>query len=296
MKKLPSTDRVKKETQEKEWGPREFKTHDSHREGSIMLISSKKFSTIQKENTIKHAAEAMSKEKTRRVFVAGPNKELAGIVTATDLVDFLGGGTRFNIIKEKHRGNLLSAINEPVREIMNESVITIQKKDSIDDARRVLIDNRIGYLPVLDGDKIIGVVSERDFVSLISKGLTEQKVGEYMSRDLILGTTGMKIEDISKVMVRNGFRRLPIVSEDKLVGIVTTRDIVSAFADRFSPDFLEIRIDRIMKKPVTTSPETTLSDAAKIMVDNGIGGLPVISDNKVVGIITERDILESNMA
>ena len=258
-----------------------------------MLISSKKFSTIRKENTIKHAADIMSSEKTRRIFVTEPNKTLDGILTATDIVDFLGGGTRFNIIKEKHAGNLLSAMNEPVRKIMNEAVVTIQKKDSIEEAQRILIDKKVGYLPVLDKKKVVGVVSERDFVSLIAKELTDQKVKDYMRRDIILGTSGMRVKDVAKVMVRNGFRRIPIVREKKLIGVVTTRDLVSAFAYRSSPDFLEVRINKIMKKPIIISPEANLSNAAETMIANDIGGLPVVKNEKIVGIITERDILES---
>lgn len=289
---LPTSRKVEAETQRGKWGPREFKTHKSHEEGSVMLVCSKTFPTIQKENTIKHAADSMSENESRRLFVTEPDDTLLGLVSATDIVDFLGGGDKFNLIEKKYGERILPAINEHVRKIMEEDVVTLSHKAVIDDALEKMHEEDVGYLPLLKENKVQGVISERNFVKLVSKQLSDSEVSDFMSEDVILGTSGMKIRDIAKVIVRNGFRRIPIVREKELIGIITTRDIVTEFAEDFSSDILDKRIDKIMREPVTASPDDLATDVAEMIVSKDIGGFPVVKDGNVVGIITEKDILD----
>ncbi|MFO7872094.1 MAG: CBS domain-containing protein [Candidatus Undinarchaeales archaeon] len=290
---LPTSKKVKSETRTQKWGPRDFKTRDSNKAGSIMYICSNEFPTIQKEDTIKHAADKMSAGKSRRLFVTEPDNTFLGIISATDIADFLGGGEKYNLIKENHNGNIAKAINEHVRKIMEEGAITLDYNDSIDSCLKKMHEKNVGYVPILKEKKIIGVVTERNLVNLISKQVSDLEVKDLMSKNVILGTSGMKIRDVAKVIVRNGFRRIPIIKEDEVVGIITTRDIVSAFAENFSTDILDMHIDNIMKKPITTKPNELAINAADKITSKGIGGLPVVKDNKVVGIITERDLMQT---
>ena len=94
-------------------------------------------------------------------------------------------------------------------------------------------------------------------------------------------------------MVRHSFRRLPILKERKLTGFITSKDIVFEFARNFSQKFLDHRASTIMKKPISISSTASLSDAAKIMSDNNVSGIPVVSGDKVVGIITAKDLIRS---
>jgi len=94
----------------------------------------------------------------------------------------------------------------------------------------------IGALPVVDADhKMVGIVSERDFVILLSGVLTDEVVEDYMTKNVIATTPGTRIEGASKIMVRNKLRRIPVVGEerktshpekDKIMGIVTATDIL----------------------------------------------------------------------
>ena len=114
-----------------------------------------------------------------------------------------------------------------------------------------------------------------------------------MSRDVIFGSAGMQLSDLSKEMLRNHFRRIPILSERELVGIVTSRDVVAHVSQNFSADVLEHRLDKIMHKPVTTTSNELVENAAALLRERDVGGLPIIEGEKVVGILTERDILET---
>jgi acetoin utilization protein AcuB len=91
-----------------------------------------------------------------------------------------------------------------------------------------------------------------------------------------------------------GFRRLPVVdASGKLVGIVTANDLELFFSTAPSPGVVkrQFRVDQVMKSPViTVSPDYPLEEAARLMLRHKIGGLPVVENGEVVGIITASDI------
>ena len=84
------------------------------------------------------------------------------------------------------------------------------------------------------------------------------------------------------------FRRLPVVDDLRLVGILTERDI------REHGALAHTRVDAAMRtRLVTVTPADSVQDAARLMLENKIGGLPVISDGKLMGIVTTTDILRA---
>ncbi|MEG3224645.1 MAG: CBS domain-containing protein [Methanobacteriales archaeon Met13] len=295
-------------------GPLEFKTHASEHDGDVMSIAKKKVVTAPQTATIKEAAEIMVKNKFRRIPITDPGTDkLLGIVTSMDILDFLGGGDKYKILEEKHQDNFPSAVNEPVKEIMTREVEVLTNKSSITDAVSKMIDKGIGGLPVVDSKhKIAGIVSERDFVLLLAGVLTDELVEDYMTEKVITTSPGTRIEGASKIMVRNRLRRIPVVGEErktshpeeeKIVGIVTATDVLEFLGknqafDRMitnsAEEVLNTPITVIMEKEViSVEPRTRLGDTCELMYEKGIGGLPVIKNDNIYGIITERDILKA---
>lgn len=294
--------------------PTEFETHIAEHEGDIMSIAKKEVVKIPQSASIKEAADLMVKNKFRRLPITDPGSgKLRGIITVMDILDFLGGGDRYQIIEKKHDGNFLAAINEPVREIMTRNVVTLNNKNSIEDAVTKMIDKGVGALPIIDSkENIVGIVSERDFALILSGVLTDETVEDYMTSSLIKTTPGTRVEGASKIMVRNKLRRIPITGEerktphpenDKLVGIVTATDILNFFGNSAAfekiitnnaDDVLNTTLNDIMtQNVVTTNIYTKLGDVCSIMEKEGIGGIPVVRNNELLGIITESDILRA---
>jgi CBS domain-containing protein len=200
-----------------------------------------------------------------------------------------------------------------VKLIMTRNVETINTKDSITNAVTKMTSKGVGALPIVDSDhKIAGIVSERDFVLLMAGVLNDEKVGDYMHNNVITTTPGTRIEGASKIMVRNKLRRIPVVGEerktphpeeDKIVGIVTATDILeflgknSAFHHMITnsgEEILNTTITEIMEHEVITStPITRLGDVCDLMEEKGIGGMPVVQNGELRGIITESDILRA---
>jgi len=274
-------------------------------EGEIMTLAKKDVISIPPTKTIKEAAEMMIEHGFRRLPVTHPgSNKLLGIVTAMDILDFLGGGSKFDIIEKKHDDNFLAAINDHVKEIMTRDVISISPKYSIRESVDVMTKNGIGSLPIVDKEeKLVGIVTERDFALALAGSLTNETVGDIMIKDVITTTPGTPIESCSKIMVRNNLRRIPVVEEEKLIGIVTSTDILRFFGDKemFASmtsnsglDVLKRKISEIIKPNIlVTESIVRLGDLCELLAEKNIGGVPVVDDDQLVGIVTERDILNT---
>lgn len=294
-------------------GSVEQETKVPDRDGSIMAIATKDVISIPPSKSIKETAEVMMKHEFRRLPVTDPGSgKLLGFVTVMDILDFLGGGNKFNIIVNKYEDNFLAAINEPIRQIMSRDLIVLSNKDSIEKTIDVMLENQIGAVPIVDSDEqLVGIVTERDIALSLAGVLTEERVQDYMSTKVFTTTPGTPVESASKIMVRNRLRRIPIIGGEadiskaakKLLGIVTSTDIIrflnakdlfENLNSNLASDVLNTKLSDIMvEKLITVPPTERLGDLCQIFLDNNIGGVPVVKNDEVVGIITERDILRA---
>lgn len=126
-----------------------------------------------------------------------------------------------------------------------------------------------------------------------------EKVRDWMSAEPVTVQIDTPLNEAHRVMSEHQVRRLPVLDGERLVGIVTRGDIRGAEASEATSlsiwelNYLisKLTIDQVMTRQVlTVTPETTVGEAAKIMLDNKIAGLPVMSGEQLVGIITESDI------
>jgi acetoin utilization protein AcuB len=125
-------------------------------------------------------------------------------------------------------------------------------------------------------------------------------VGEIMTRDPVTIGPSNCIRKAIALMREGGFRRLPVVEGGRLVGIVTDRDLRRAansplvVRERWYDNFLmdHIQVGACMTaNPITVSPQTLIVEAACLLRDHKIGGLPVVEGGRLVGIVTETDLL-----
>lgn len=126
------------------------------------------------------------------------------------------------------------------------------------------------------------------------------RIKDFMTKNPITVDSETLVLDAQKIMRENNIRRLPVVDKGKLVGIVTQHDLLMAApspATSLSVHELnyllaKMKIKEIMKKnPITVSPDTTFEEAFKIGQEKKIGSFPVVENGKLVGIVTESDIV-----
>lgn len=114
-------------------------------------------------------------------------------------------------------------------DVMTTKVITVTEQQTKQQVARLLAQHRISGLPVVNADNaIVGVVTEYDVV-----GKAGQTVADIMSRGVISVTPDTDLEDVSHILVHENIRRLPVLDNGKLVGIISRADLVREVALRW---------------------------------------------------------------
>ena len=126
-------------------------------------------------------------------------------------------------------------------------------------------------------------------------------VADIMTQNPVTVTPRNAIRTAINLMREGGYRRLPVVDRGRLVGIITDRDLRRAanspfvvreqWYDNFILDHIEVG-SCMTPNPLTIEPGAAIAEAARMMRNHKIGGLPVVSEGQLVGIITETDLLD----
>lgn len=278
---------------------------DLEGKGSILNLASRDVITVPPTLDIKSAVGIMVKNRFRRLPVADSGSiRLLGIIGSSDIVDLLGGGSKFQLISKAHKGNFLSAINDSVRQIMNTDVLTIEESGTGNEGLDLLLNSDRGGIVVVDRNDVIkGVVTEKDYLEKALEESSGKTVAKHMTRKVITATPGTTLGDASKIMVRNSFRRLPIISEDIMVGLMTTRSMIEFIGRNGAfhrveindiKEILDTRVSEFMSHDTAAvQSDSDLKTAIQLMITTGEGTVSVLEGEKLVGLITERDVLQS---
>ena len=286
-------------------GPGDFKVHHAKkRDGEILTVAKSPVVMVASTKPIYDAIHLMADKGFRRLpIVNAGTKHLEGIVTATDVVDYLGGGEKFEMVRHRFDGNFFKAINEPIKLVMTQNVVSVKTSAKISEAIGKMKESNLGGLPVVDEKgSVKAIITERDVANLFADRTSGVKVSQLMSEKVMTALPKTTIFEAEKTMAAEGFRRLPIVSNGKVVGIITAMDIIrffgcgEAFAHLRSGTIIQVLNNpalEIASKAVTTiEPDVDVGQAAKVMQEKNIGAMPVVKNEKLVGMITERDFFK----
>lgn len=116
-----------------------------------------------------------------------------------------------------------------VRDVMIREVVATKPDTSIRKAAEIMSQHRIGSLIVLENDKIAGIVTETNVMHSIAekKDPDATAVADVMSKDVVTVEPSKKIEDAVELMLKYKVKRLPVVDNEKLIGVVTASDIIA---------------------------------------------------------------------
>jgi len=139
---------------------------------------------------------------------------------------------------------------------MTKKVIAVTPGDTVRDANRILQENRIHHLPVVEGGELVGIVSDADIQKWILKEQRVDKDGtvirrtgtvkEIMTREVVAVTPEDTIEDALLILHQRRFGALPVVEGERLVGIFTKTDVLAAFIDTLNIEGIGVRIEVIL--------------------------------------------------
>lgn len=126
-----------------------------------------------------------------------------------------------------------------VRDIMEKNVITIDINETANNAANQMKENDISFLVIIENGKPVGVVSERDFVQKLcinNQNSSDVKISDIMSYKFRWVNTTTKIEDAIQKMLNNNIRRLLVLDDEKLVGVITQTDLASYLREKLMID------------------------------------------------------------
>jgi CBS domain-containing protein len=136
------------------------------------------------------------------------------------------------------------------KDFMTKEVVTVGADKSVLDAAKLMTDYEVGSVVVLQGGKPVGIVTDRDIiVRAVAKGmrLEEVSVDEIMSKPLVTVKPDVSIIEVAKLMDQKSIRRVPVVEDDEVVGIVTSSDM--GRATKILAPYLFPRIPEIYLTP-----------------------------------------------
>jgi CBS domain-containing protein len=114
-----------------------------------------------------------------------------------------------------------------IRDVMTHNPRTVSPQDSIQNAARIMRDEDTGVVPVVDNGKPVGVITDRDIVvrAVAEGGQLNRPVRDIVTNELVAATPDMSVSEATELMSAHQIRRLPVVENNRLVGIVSIGDI-----------------------------------------------------------------------
>lgn len=118
---------------------------------------------------------------------------------------------------------------EKIRDIMSSNVISVSSNQTVQEAAQLMRQHNIGALPVIDNGQLKGMVTDRDItLRTTAQGKNEDTtVGQVMSTNLVSGRPEMSVQEAAELMAQNQIRRLPVVENNQVVGMVALGDLAT---------------------------------------------------------------------
>jgi CBS domain-containing protein len=251
---------------------------------------SKKAITVEPTNNMSNARDIMIRHNISRVIVASNNAPI-GMVTEKGIASYL-----FKNLKES-----LDEIS--ISRAMRTPIVTVNHDASIRSCAEMMIKNDISSLVITDDGNSLSLLTKTDLVKLYSEHYRKKHlVSEFMTKDVFTISPSHSLRTALMLMIKNKISRVVVTRGNEIAGIITSRDLMPVTSFVEGNDGIEskdlsgighIMLARdVMNRPIIVNKDADLADAAQIMYDRRISGIPVgSSNNNLDGIITKTDVV-----
>ena len=263
---------------------------------------------ITPTDPVARAKNLMLRYGVKRLVVIDEGKPI-GVVSMRDLAKRLGRGTS----TWRHR----PIDHIPVARVMNEGLVSVAPRTDLGKAAELMLRHGIGSLIVLDGKELAGIVTKTDLTRHFAEQLGGRaKVRELMSTDIVTVDRMHSLAHVVELMGKHGISHVIVADGKKPIGVVTESDVALAQLEKPAEGIGQRRIrytrkaeradrpryryvkyvallpagDVMGRGLLTMGGEEDAAHAASLMLEHGIGGLPVVEDEKLVGILTKTDL------
>ena len=244
--------------------------------------------TVDKDVDLNHVLTLMKKHDITKIPVL-EEKQLVGVVTDNIIAYKLGSIRKKGVPASRLHASSVTDKN-------------IECISSDTEVRTIL--KKVGkpgptMLCITDNKHLLGVVTKADLLHMVK---SKKPVREIMNKKILTVSPEDRIIHARRIMVDEKIARLPVVDKGKLVGMISDNELAFAFANvkksislgRQKHRLDEFLVKDAMKAPaVWTQPNTTAKQAAEIMLKYNVGALPIIENDKIIGIISRTDLLNT---
>jgi CBS domain-containing protein len=175
-----------------------------------------------------------------------------------------------------------------VKDYMTSDVVHVEIPGNRDDVLKILKRTGISGVPVIKNKKIVGIITRKDLL----RKPEETQLGLLMTAKPVTIDSDMEIVDAARLLVTHRIRRLPVVEEGKLIGLLSVADIIHALSQTKNKE--EIK-QKYVSKTFALWEETPLPVVGRVMEISGVDAIPILNaENILQGIISERDLIRNS--
>ena len=243
---------------------------------TVADVMSREVATLSPDETVVSAAKIMSEKKISCLVIID-NGKVVGIFTETDMLKrVVSKGTDYYQLK--------------INQIMSSPVESVPSSLSIIDASRIMSEKCIKRLPVLEEDRLVGIVTQTDMVRTLTSYGMFRGVSEILSPDVACIQSGATVSEAAAIMASEEISSIVVLDKYEVVGILTEKDLLGQVI-ALQRDPACTNIEEIMSSPVTViPPHYSVFSASRKMEEMNIRRLVVMKDKRLYGIVTQTDI------
>ncbi|MDD1718301.1 MAG: CBS domain-containing protein [Methanoregulaceae archaeon] len=176
-----------------------------------------------------------------------------------------------------------------VADYMTQDVVSVEIPGNRDDVLKILKRTGISGVPVLKEKKLVGIITRKN---LLRKS-EETQLGLLMTPDPVTIAPDAPLSEAASLIIKNNIRRLPVVKDEELVGLISVADLIHAIAQLRIKD--EIK-ERFTSQTFALWEETPLPLVGRIMEISGFEAIPILDgESKLQGIVSERDLIRNSL-
>jgi len=254
----------------------------------VKQIMTTKIISVDKDDSLKRVLDLMKKHDITKIPVL-EEKKFFGLVTDNVIAYKLG-----SIRKRSVTASRLHASSVTEKEVK-----TISPEEDVRNILKTVGEPGPTMLPVVEKGKLVGVVTKADLLPMVK---SKDSIYSIMQRKVHTVNLDDRVIHARRIMITENVARLPVLEDKKLVGIISDIEIALAFASlkkSFSLGKQKHHLDELlvkdaMRAPVVwTTPSINIFDAAQMMLNRNVGALPLLENEKLVGMVTRTDLIRT---